>query len=94
MALMHNPKTPENAEILALEGLGWLAGEQDGIQRFLDQSGIDPATLRQAAGSPGMAVAVLDFLLANEELLLRFCESASVAPRELHLARHRLGGEA
>ena len=25
MALMNRPKTPENAEILALEGLGWLA---------------------------------------------------------------------
>ena len=92
MALMHSPKTPENAEILALEGLGWLAGDQDGIQRFLDQSGIDADTLRQAADSPEMAVAVLDFLLANEDLLLRFCESAAISPKALHLARHRLGG--
>lgn len=41
-----------------------------------------------------MYVAVLDFLLAHEDLLLQFCESAAVAPRQLHLARHRLGGEA
>jgi hypothetical protein len=94
MVLMNTPKTLENAEILALEGLGWLAGDQDGIQRFLDQSGIDAGTLRQAADSPGMAVAVLDFLLANEDLLLGFCESASISPKELHLARYRLGGEA
>jgi hypothetical protein len=86
--------TPENAEILALEGLGWLAGEEDGIQRFLTQSGLDIATLRDAAGSPDTGVAVLDFLLANEDLLLRFCESATISPKELHLARHRLGGEA
>jgi hypothetical protein len=92
MALMHNPKTPENAEILALEALGWLAGEEDGFQMFMEQSGIDPGTLRQAADSPGMAVAVLDFLLAHEDLLLRFCESASTSPKSLHLARHRLGG--
>jgi Protein of unknown function (DUF3572) len=90
---MNRPKNPENAEILALEGLGWLAGEEDGIQRFLDQSGIDALTLRQAAGSPDMGIAVLDFLLANEDLLLRFCESAAVSPKALHLARHRLGGE-
>jgi hypothetical protein len=38
-------------------------------------------------------VAILDFLLANEDLLLRFCESASVSAKELHLARHALGGE-
>jgi hypothetical protein len=86
--------TPESAEVLALEGLGWLAGQEDGIQRFLDQSGIDATALRDAAGSPDMGVAILDFLLGNEDLLLQFCESAGVVPKALHLARHRLGGEA
>ena len=42
----------------------------------------------------GTAVAVLDFLLGHEDMLLRFCEDASVEPRQVHLARHRLGGEA
>jgi hypothetical protein len=85
--------TPERAEILALESLGWLAGEDNALERFLNQSGIDAASLRQAAGSREMSVAVLDFLLGNEELLLQFCESASVAPKQMHLARHVLGGE-
>jgi hypothetical protein len=82
--------TPENAEILALEGLGWLAGDDDAIQRFLNLSGMDAAALRDAAGSPETGVAVLDFLLANEDLLLRFCEDAAISPKQLHLARHRL----
>jgi hypothetical protein len=85
--------TPENAEILALEGLGWLAGDEDGLQRFLDQSGTDAEALRLAAGTPAMGVAILDFLLAHEDLLLRFCESTTISPRDLHLARHRLGGD-
>jgi len=38
-------------------------------------------------------VAVLDFLLGNEELLLQFCESAAITPKQMHLARHVLGGE-
>ena len=50
--------------------------------------GIDAADLRQAAGSPGDGVAMLDFLLAHEELLLGFCEAQSIKPRDLHLARH------
>jgi hypothetical protein len=91
---MNRPQTPENAEILALEALGWLAGEETGIARFMDQAGIDAASLRDAAGSPGMALAVLDFLLGNEDLLLQFCESAGIAPKDLHLARHQLGGGA
>jgi hypothetical protein len=86
--------TPERAEVLALEGLGWLAGQEDGIQRFLTQSGIDAETLRDAAGSTGMNVAMLDFLLGNEDLLLPFCESLSIAPKDVHMARHVLGGEA
>ena len=85
--------TPERAEVLALEGLGWLAAQEDGIQRFLNQSGIDAATLREAAGNRETSVAVLDFLLGNEELLLQFCDSADIAHKQIHLARHALGGE-
>ena len=85
--------TPERADILALEGLGWLAAQDNALERFLNQSGIDAASLRDAAGSREMSVAVLDFLLGNEELLLQFCDSADIAPKQIHLARHVLGGE-
>ena len=94
MAPMNRPESLEKAEILALQGLGWLAGEEDGIQRFMEHSGIDATQLRDAAGSPGMGVAVLDFLLGHEELLLRFCESQDIEPRDVHRARHQLGGGA
>jgi hypothetical protein len=83
----------ENAEILALQSLGWLAGDEDGLQRFLDLSGLDVGALRSQAGTSDMNVAVLDFLLGQEDLLMRFCETAAIAPKDLHLARHRLGGE-
>ena len=84
--------TPEKAEILAFETLGWLAGEPEELQKFLNLSGLDGAALRAAAGNPEMSVAILDYLLAHEELLLRFCEAAGAKPRDLHLARHVLGG--
>ena len=93
MAPMNPPEMLEKAEILALQGLGWLAGEEDGIRRFMEHSGIDAAQLRDAAGSPGLGVAVLDFLLGQEELLLRFCESEGIDARAVHQARYRLGGE-
>jgi hypothetical protein len=83
----------ETAEILALQGLGWLAGDEDALQRFLNLSGLDAGSLRASAGTPDMNVAVLDFLLAQEDLLLRFCERAAISPKDMHLARHRLGGE-
>jgi hypothetical protein len=83
----------ENAEILALEALGWLAGEEDAIQRFLGQSGIEAGDLRDGAGTPEMNAAVLDFLLAHEDLLLRFCEAFSVDPRAVHAARRTFGAD-
>lgn len=83
----------ENAEILALEALGWLAGDQPALQRFLDQSGIDAPDLREAAGTPEMGAAVLDFLLGHEELLLRFCEDADIDPKDMHAARRSFGPE-
>ena len=82
--------TPESAEILALEGLGWLAGQEEGLDRFLAISGLDPASLRAAAGSPGTGLAVVEFLLANEPLLLAFCEATGTSPQAVHAARHRL----
>ena len=48
--------------------------------------------LRAQAGTCDMSVAILDFLLGHEDLLLRFCEVDGVSPKDLHLARHRLGG--
>jgi len=64
MAEMMSPQTREKAEIFALEGLTWLVGQEEGLGRFLDQSGIAAQDLRENAGSPEMGMAVLDFLLA------------------------------
>lgn len=82
--------TPQSAEILSLEGLGWLASDADALDRFLAATGIDGAALRAGAGSRDMAQAVIGFLLANEELLLRFCQDTSTDPKALHLAAHVL----
>jgi hypothetical protein len=82
--------TSESAEILALQALGWLAGQEDRMSRFLALSGLDPATLRDVAGERETARAVLDFLLSDEELLLDFCEMAQIAPRMVPTYRNRL----
>lgn len=84
--------TPEYAEILALEGLGWLAQDADSIQKFLNLSGMDVADLRAAAGDPTTCAAVLDFLLADEPLLLKFCEAMDIEPQKIAAARRAFGG--
>ena len=79
--------TPEKAEILALEALAWLAGRHDDITRFLAVSGMETTDLRRAAGERDFLVSLLDFLLANEPLLLDFCQDASMSPQAIHKAR-------
>lgn len=79
--------TPEKAEILALEALAWLAGRHDDITRFLAASGMETTDLRRAAGERDFLASLLDFLLANEPLLLDFCQDASMSPQAIYKAR-------
>jgi hypothetical protein len=89
---LKEPLNREQAEILALEALAWLAGQPDAIARFLTISGLEASDLRLAVGDSGLQASVLDYLLANESLLLDFCQSASLKPQAVHAARYRLGG--
>jgi hypothetical protein len=85
--------SPERAEILGLEALGWLAAEPDALDKFLAGSGISGGELRDAAGSPGLTIALFDFLLANEPFLLGFCDASGSDAAAIHRARHALQPE-
>jgi hypothetical protein len=80
----------EAAETLALQGLAFIAASDIEVARFVDASGMQAAELRQRADEPAVLRAVLDFLLADDERLMGFCNSAEVDPRDVHMARHVL----
>ena len=88
---MPQPMSPQRAEILGLEALAWLVSDEGGIARFLAASGVSQGDLRDAAGSPGLTVAIFDFLLSHEDLLLAFCDGTGTSTADLHRARHALG---
>jgi hypothetical protein len=87
---MKAPISPERAEILALEALAWLAARPDDIGRFLTTSGLGEEELRRAAGDRELLGSLLGFLLQNEALLLEFCQDASIEPKSIHTALHRI----
>ena len=91
---MPHALSPERAEILGLEALAWLAAGPEALQRFLAASGVSGDDLRAAAGRPDLAVAILDFLLAHEDLLMSFCETTGTSATLLHQARRQLEPEA
>jgi len=56
---VHNPR--EVAEIVAVQALGFIAGDPERLGLFLAESGIGPETLRTAAANPQFLASVLDF---------------------------------
>ncbi len=80
----------ERAETLAIGALAFLAGEPEALGRFLRLTGLNPETLRIAAGEPGFLAGLLDYFLANEALLVDYARDAGIAPEEIVRARSAL----
>lgn len=92
---MMRPKTKDNseeAEILALNALGFLAADGERLQRFIDLSGLDIAAIRAGAANPAFLGGILDHLLADESLLLVFAEEQQVRPERIADLRRKLPG--
>lgn len=91
------PKTninTEEAEILAINALGFLAADGERLQRFMDLSGLDVAALRAGATNPAFLGGLLDHLLGDESLLLIFAEDQQVRPERIAELRRKLPGAA
>ena len=84
--------TPQAAQILALQALGWIAGEENYLQALLERTGALGADLQARAADPEFLGAVVDFLLENEEILVAFCAAENIRPEQPMQARHVLPG--
>ena len=82
----------EAAETLALTALTWVVGDEDLRGRFLAMSGLQGDELRAHLGNPTFLAGLLDWLLAHEPTLLRFCAEAGVAPEDPARASRALHG--
>ena len=73
------PLTRDSAELLALEALSWLVGNEDLLPVFLGSTGARADDLRQRAKDPEFLASVLDFLLMDDAWIQAFCDSAEYA---------------
>ena len=80
----------DTAQTVALKGLAFLAEDDDRVERLFALSGLDADALRAQADEPETLAAILDFLLGDEGLLIRFCEASGLDPKAVHLASHVL----
>lgn len=83
----------EEAESIALEAFQRLAADPDRLGRFLAVSGLDAGSIRRAAAEAGFLPAILDYLCADEALLVTVAAEIGRRPEQVAEARHRLSPE-
>lgn len=84
----------ETAETIAIQALGWLAGDDALFETFLGASGISAAEVRARAAEPEFQASVLDFVLMNDDWVIGFCDAAGLAYEAPGQARMALPGGA
>lgn len=89
--------TGDEAQILALEALGWLAGQEELWQGFLGESGLAAGEVRALAGAagapdPGFLAAVLEYLTRHDGWITAFCDARGLAYTRPMAARRALPG--
>lgn len=80
------------AQTIALQALGWIAGNDDLFPAFLSATGASLTELRTRAADPQFLAAVLDFLMQEDAWVLDFCGQNGVPPASLQAARATLPG--
>ena len=86
---VQNPR--EVAEIVAVQALGFIAGDPERLGVFLAESGIGPETLRSAAADPRFLAGVLDFVLRDDATVKAFATASQLHPTNIAAARQVLG---
>jgi hypothetical protein len=88
------PKTldADTATAISFKVLAFLAADGDRLSRFMALTGIEPGAIRALAPERSFQAAVLEHLLADETLLLQFCENEAIHAELPGMALRLLGG--
>jgi len=87
---VQNPR--ESAEIVAIQALGWLAGNDDLLPVFLAASGGSLDDLAARATESAFLIAVLDFVMNEDAWVIAFCDSCGLDYEAPGRARQMLPG--
>ena len=84
--------TPDTAQTVALQALGWLAGHDELCPVFLGATGSSLTDLKERATDPEFVGSVLDFVTMDDAWVVEFCD-ANALPYDAPLrARQALPG--
>jgi hypothetical protein len=80
----------EEAERLALEAFSRIAHDEERLGRFLAISGLHIQSIRSAAAMPGFLAGILDYVAADEPLLIALAEELETKPERIMEAHRTL----
>lgn len=86
--------TLEDARLIAIKALAYLASDTDRLGRFLAATGISPEEIRAKAEDLNLLAGILDFLLSDEAMVIEFCQTLDLPPEAPAQARIQLPGYA
>ena len=84
--------SPEHAETIALQALGWLVGNDDLCPTFLGATGSSVGDLRERASDPAFLASVLEFITMDDAWVMSFCDTISLPYDQPLMARYALPG--
>lgn len=84
----------EQAEIIALQALAWLAGNEELCPVFLGATGGSVGEMRTRATDPAFQAAVLEFITMDDAWVIAFCDTIDLAYDKPLRARYALPGAA
>ena len=81
---------PDEAETIALKALEFILAEADLQNKFITSSGLTAKAIHDSIQNKEFLGGVLDFLLGQEEELVKFCQKYEMEPTQPSLARASL----
>ena len=86
--------TSDRAETVALQALGWLAGNEELCPVFLGATGASPEDLRDRATDPAFLGSILEFVTMDDAWIIAFCDATRLDYDIPLRARYALPGAA
>jgi len=65
----------ETAETIALQALGWMAGDEELLPVFMGASGVSADDMRTGAADPAFLISLLDFIMMDDAWVMKFCDA-------------------
>lgn len=85
-------RSREESELIAIRAFEWIASDRTLLGKFLNETGANPAEVREVMDDMEFLASVLDFLMADDRYVRRFSDHVGLNYDEIAEVRALLPG--